>query len=89
MAGVYDFGEWETNTFAEDLEDRGQLRDAIAIYELNSEFYPRSTAIAGSLGRLYEQVADTAAAIRSYERILELRPNNQRAAERLRVLRGR
>ena len=31
----------------------------------------------------------TAAAIRSYERTLELRPNNQQAAERLRALRAR
>ena len=89
MAGVYDFGEWETNTLAEDLEAQGRFPDAIAIYELNAEFYPRSTAIAGSLARLYEQVADTAAAIRSYQRILELRPNNQQAAQRLRALRGR
>lgn len=88
MAGVYDFTEWETNTLAEDLEREGRFRDAIAIYELNAEFYPRSTAIAGSLGHLYEQVGDTAAAIRSYERVLELRPDNQRAAERLRALRG-
>ncbi len=89
MAGVYDFGEWETNTLAEELAAQSRFRDAIAIYELNADFYPRSSAIAGSLARLYEQVADTAAAIRSYERVLELRPNNQRAVERLRVLRGR
>ena len=59
------------------------------IYELNANFYPSSSAIAGSLARLYEQVADTAAAIRAYERTLELRPNNQQAAERLRALRAR
>ena len=88
MAGVYDFGEWETNTLAEELAAQGRFRDAIAIYKLNADFYPRSSAIAGSLGRLYEQVADTAAAIRSYERTLELRPNHRGAAERLRVLRG-
>ncbi len=89
LAGVYDFGEWETNTLAEELAAQGRFQDAIAIYELNADFYPRSSAIAGSLGRLYEQVADTAAAIRSYERTLELRPNNDRVAERLRALRGR
>ncbi len=89
MAGVYDFGEWETNTLAEELTAQGRFRDAISIYELNANFYPSSSAIAGSLARLFEQVADTAAAIRSYERTLELRPNNQQAAERLRALRGR
>ena len=86
MAGVYDFGEWETNTLAEELAAQGRFQDAIAIYELNAEFYPGSYAIAGSLGRLYEQVADTAAAIRSYERTLELRPNRRGVAERLRAL---
>jgi tetratricopeptide (TPR) repeat protein len=78
---------WETNTLAEELADQGRFQDAIAIYELNADFYPRSSAIAASLGRLYEELADTAAAIRSYERTLELRPNNNRVAERLRALR--
>ncbi|MEE9149881.1 MAG: hypothetical protein V3U27_21095, partial [Candidatus Tectomicrobia bacterium] len=43
-SGSYDFGEWETNQVAEQLTAEGRIRDAIAIYELNSEFYPESVS---------------------------------------------
>ena len=86
-SGTFDFGEWETNVVAERLQRDGRPRDAIAIYELNAEFYPESVAIASSLARLYEGEGDVESAIRYYERILELRPNNQAAQERLDALR--
>ena len=86
--GMYDFGEWEVNVLAEQLEEEGRSRDAIAIYEFNGEFYPNSTSIALSLGRLHEAVDDVEAAIRNYERVLELRPDNRTARERLEALRG-
>ncbi len=85
--GRYDFGEWEVTVLAEQLEEEGHTRDAIAIYELNAEFYPSSTSIALSLGRLHEAVDDVEAAIRNYERVLELRPGHQTALERLDALR--
>lgn len=87
MAGAYDFGEWEMNTLAERLEADGRLRDAIAVYELNGEFFPESVSIAFSLGRLHEAVGDTAAAVLSYERVLELRPAHGAARARLEALR--
>ena len=40
------------------------------------------------LGRLHEAVDDVEAAIRNYERVLELRPGHQTALERLDALRG-
>jgi hypothetical protein len=86
--GRYDFGEWEVNVLAEQLEEEGHTRDAIAIYELNAEFYPSSTSIALSLGRLHEAVDEVEAAIRNYERVLELRPGHRTALERLDALRG-
>ena len=86
--GMYDFGEWEMNVLAEQLEEEGRARDAIAIYELNAEFYPSSTSIALSLGRLHEAVDEVEAAIRNYERVLELRPGHRTALERLDALRG-
>ena len=88
MSGTFDFGEWEMNVLAERLARDDRARDAIAIYELNAEFHPNSRSIAFSLGRLYENVGDVEAAIRYYERVLELAPNNQAAIERLEALRG-
>ncbi len=87
LSGSYDFGEWETNQVAERLEAEGRIADAIAIYEMNAEYYPESLSIAATLGRLYEEEGDVQAAIRSYERVLELRPGHQGAQRRLEALR--
>jgi hypothetical protein len=87
MSGAYDFGEWEMNTLAERLQKAGRFQDAIGVYALNAEFFPESVSIAFSLGGLYEVVSDTAAAIRSYERVLELQPGNERAQARLDTIR--
>jgi len=89
LLGMFDFGEWEMNVLAERLAREGRPRDAIAIYEINSESYPRSTSIALSLGALYEEIGDREAAIRSYETVLRLVPGHARARERLEALRGR
>ena len=88
LSGSYDFGEWETNEVAEQLTAEGRIRDAIAIYELNAEFYPESVSITASLAGLYEREGDVEAAIRSYERVLELRPGHRGAQARLEALRG-
>lgn len=88
LDGMYDFGEWETNGLAERLAREGRARDAIAVYELNLEYNPESLSIVLALGRLYEEVGDRDAAIRRYERALELAPANAAARERLAVLRG-
>lgn len=52
MAGRFDFGEWEMNLWAERLAVGGKPADAIAVYELNLEFFPGSQAIASALSRL-------------------------------------
>lgn len=88
LAGIFDFGEWETNVAAERLERDGRLEDAIGVYQMNSEFYPQSSSITASLGRLYEAVADTASAIEWYERTLELQADHRPARRRLAALQG-
>ena len=84
--GAFDFGEWEVNTLAESLADASRTADAIAIYELNLEAFPDSSAIHLNLGKLYEESGDAARARRHYERVLELRPNHRGARERLEAL---
>ena len=88
LDGMFDFGEWEMNVLGERLTSEGRHRDAITIFEINNESYPRSVSIALSLGGLYEEVEDAESAIRYYERVLELAPGNSRAQARLDVLRG-
>ena len=72
MAGAYDFREWETNELAAELVEAGRAADAIVIYELNAEFHPESSAIQTSLGQFYEETGQVDAAIRAYEKALEL-----------------
>lgn len=86
--GYFDFGQWETNTLAERLARDERYEDAIAVYELNLEFYPESVSILSALGQLHEEIDDTEGAVGYYERVLELSPENQRALARLEALRG-
>ena len=88
VSGMFDFGEWEMNVLGERLRDEERYRDAIAIYELNVEFYPRSLSIVMALGGLYESVEDSEGAIGYYERALELAPGNGAVQARLEALRG-
>jgi len=74
MEGRYDFTEWEMNLWSERLAAAGRTTDAIAAYELNLEFFPKSTSIMSSLARLYEP-SDRARAISYWERALALNPN--------------
>ncbi|NNE68910.1 MAG: c-type cytochrome [Rhodothermales bacterium] len=88
MRGAFDFGEWETNELAAELVEEGRVEDAIVIYELNADFHPESAAIQGSLGQLYEETGDTEAAIRAYEKALELGAPARLIQSRLDELKG-
>ena len=88
MRGAFDFGQWEMNTLAEDLAREGRPRDAIAMYRLNAEHFPRSLSIHLAVAELHEELSDTTSAIEAYERVLELRPDLPQAQERLNALRG-
>jgi hypothetical protein len=74
MAGAYDFGEWEMNQWAERLAGAGRQADAIAVYQLNLEFHPKSMSILTTLGRLFEP-SDKAKAIEYYEQALAIQPS--------------
>lgn len=74
LEGRYDFTEWEMNLWSERLAAAGRMTDAIAAYELNLEFFPRSTSILSSLARLHEPT-DRAKAIGYWERALVINPN--------------
>jgi len=88
MRGAYDFGEWEMNELAREVEGEGRTEASIAFLELNAEFYPESASIAGTLGPLYEKVGQRDKAIAAYRRALELNPRNRTARERLQALTG-
>ncbi len=61
-------------SWAERLSRAGNKPDAIAAYQLNLEFHPRSTSIMTSLGQLFEPT-DKAKAIEYYEQALAIQPS--------------
>lgn len=85
MAGRYDFTEWEMNLWAERLGRSGKTRDAIAIYELNREFFPESAPILIALGQLLEPT-DRVKALDYYKRAQVLQPRNPELQRRIQNL---
>jgi predicted Zn-dependent protease len=84
--GKYDFGEWSMNEFARTLREQGKVAEAIAMLELNSEFYPNSPAISMGLGDMYRETGDKAKALERYKKVLERQPNNPVAKQRVEEL---
>lgn len=86
--GAYDFGENSLNELAGNLARQDQLSEAIRMLELNAEHHPESVQVAAGLGAFYAQAGEKEKAIASYERALELQPNNRQARQALERLRG-
>jgi len=45
LLGQYNFGEWEINELARRLTEAGDVKSALAILEMNLEFYPSSAEL--------------------------------------------
>ena len=81
--GYFDFTEWRINELARHLVAANRIPDAIAILEMNGEFNPRSQSIPYELGELYRRQGDRDKAIASYQKALQLNPQNQQVRQRL------
>lgn len=84
--GIYDFGVWEMNELARQLEADGRLADAAVMLELNEEFHPRDPSIPRTLGPLYETLGRAEDAVAAYRRALGLNPRDGRSLRRLQAL---
>jgi tetratricopeptide (TPR) repeat protein len=82
-SGRFDLGEWSMNELARTLSEQGKKIEAIAILELNAEFYPDSPAIGMALGDLYRERGDRDKALERYRQVLERQPNNPVAKRRV------
>jgi tetratricopeptide (TPR) repeat protein len=65
-----------------------KVKEAIEIFKLNVEAYPHSANVYDSLGEAYMTNGDKELAIRSYQRAVELNPQNTTAIEQLKKLRA-
>jgi hypothetical protein len=75
-AGKYNFGQWEINELARRLSDAGDTAAAIAILEMNGEFYPKSADIDFTLGELHRGRGEMDQAVKRYRATLEKSPQH-------------
>jgi tetratricopeptide (TPR) repeat protein len=83
LTGRYNFGEWEVNELARRLRDAGKPDAAIAILELNGEFYPKSAEIDFLIAELHLAQGEREKALASYRRTLEKAPQHAGAKQRI------
>jgi hypothetical protein len=84
--GRYNFGEWEINELARRLTEAGDRPSAIAVLEMNGEFYPKSAAIDFTLGELHLADGDRDKALHRYQMALEKAPQHEAAKRRIEEL---
>src|SRR5215216_2026843 len=86
QASTYDFAEAELNRLGYQLLRSGKPREAIEIFKLNVEAYPKGFNTYDSLAEAYMTVNERDLAIQNYKKSLELNPNNTNATEVLKRL---
>ena len=83
VAGLYNFGEWEINELARRLLEAKKPDAAIAILEMNGEYYPKSAEIDFNIGELLLAKGEKDKALARYRVTLEKAPNHQGAKTRI------
>jgi tetratricopeptide (TPR) repeat protein len=76
------------NSFGYALLERKRIADAITVFQLNVEAYPRSANVYDSLGDAYQAAGRKDDAIKAYEKALSIDPNFASSLENLRRLKG-
>ena len=82
----YDFGEASLSQVAQEMMRDDDWDGALAMLNLNKEFFPESAAIFTNLGQAYMEKGDDEAAVQNLERALELQPRNRMARRLLREI---
>lgn len=84
----YDFREASLVEVADAALGKKDPRGAIAILNVDAEFYPESGLVHEAMGEAYLAAADTAQAIVHYEKAVSLEPRNMGAKKVLEALKG-
>lgn len=83
---AYNFAERELNNLGYELVRARRVKDAIRVFELNVEAYPRSSNVYDSLGEACLADGDKARALANYRIALQLDPANRSAVQALQEL---
>lgn len=86
VGGRYDFREGPIDELARRLGATGKTDDAIAMLHMNEQYYPKSATVDFLLAELYLKRGDKDQAIQRYQMVLEKRPQDTRAKQRLQEL---
>lgn len=82
----YDFGEGALNRLGDWLLNHDRTTDAVEIFRLNVEAYPKSANPHDSLGEAYRKLGQRDLALASYRRALEVDPTFDSAARAIKEL---
>ncbi len=85
---VYNFQDGPLPNFARQLNQSEKVDDVIAVLKLNLEFHPKSLMSHWGLGEAYSKKGDNAAALKSFEKAYEIRPD-PRIKQRIDKLTGK
>jgi tetratricopeptide (TPR) repeat protein len=83
LSGRYSFDEWEINELARRLVAAKNVGAAIAVLDMNGEFYPKSAAIDFQIAELHLARGERDLALARYRKTLEKAPNHPRAKVRI------
>jgi len=78
--------EWQINSPGYEFLFKKQIDDAIVLFKLNVEVFPRSSNVYDSLGEGYMENGQFNLATTNYKKSLELNPNNSNAVEKLKAI---
>jgi outer membrane protein assembly factor BamD (BamD/ComL family) len=87
-SATYNFDEDELNSLGYQLLRAKKFKEAIRIFQLNIEAYPKSANTYDSLGEAYMDDGNKALAVVNYEKSLQLNPKNVGAVKMLQKLNG-
>ncbi|RKH11521.1 serine hydrolase [Corallococcus sp. CA047B] len=85
-ADAYDFSEQQLNGLGYQFLRAGRVTDAIEVFKLNVEMFPKNGNLYDSLGEAYLAHGDKEQARVNYRKALELEPNMPSAVEALKTL---
>jgi len=87
-ADTFALNEGEMNGVGYQLLSMKKVKEAIEVFKLNVEAFPQSSNVYDSLGEAYMINGDKEAAIKNYEKSIELNPQNTGGIEMLKKLKA-